>query len=163
LELSSGILDTHNSVLGYTTSLTVGGKWRFYTNEQTGTSLTASTQAVFPLRGNDAKSMWLNFAGLHQEVRPTRTRLSGGIFDATANTLRPTNWVGAWASAEQRVCSKFGLMAEWMGGPSAGSNRDLWTAGVNLLSNRHSLKAGYQIADGVNRDRGFVLRYGVSF
>jgi hypothetical protein len=45
-----------------TPSINVGGEWRFYNNEQTGTSLTASSQAMFPLRGKDAKSTWLNFA-----------------------------------------------------------------------------------------------------
>jgi hypothetical protein len=160
VELGGGVFETNGQGLGDTTTLQLSGKWRFYNNEETGTALTASSLVNVPLRGMPEKGSVLSFAGLHQTIKPTGTRLSGGVFDGTPRAVSADNFVGGWASFEQPVYNGLSVIGDWM----SGNHRfGAFTPGVSYAKGHHYLRAGYHIYNnGATRD-GVTLRYGFWF
>lgn len=160
VELSAGVFETNGNTFGDTTALTIAGKWRFYNNEETGTALTASSQVNVPLRGETDKGSVLTFAGLHQMIKPTGTRLSGGIVNGTPRALGANNFVGGWASFEQPVYKSFHAIGDWVSGDH---RLGAFTPGLSFAAGHHYLRAGYQIYNNGDARNGVVLRYGFWF
>jgi hypothetical protein len=160
LELGGGVFETNGQRFGDTTTLQLAGKWRFYNNEETGTALTVSSQVNVPLRGQPEKGSVLTFAGLHQTIKPTGTRLSGGVFDGTPRALSQDNFVGGWASFEQPVYKGLNVIGDWMSGDQ---RFGAFTLGISYARGHHYLRAGYQIYNNDNARNGVALRYGFWF
>jgi hypothetical protein len=160
VELGGGVFETNGRTFGDTTTLHLAGKWRFYNNEETGTALTASSQLNVPLRGQPEKGSLLTFAGLHQTIKPTGTRLSGGVFNGTPRAVSTGNFVGGWASFEQPVYQGLSVIGDWMSG---NQRFGAFTPGVSCIKGDHYLRAGYQIYNNGNARNGVVLRYGFWF
>jgi len=160
VELGGGVSETNGRTFGDTTTLQFAGKWRFYNNEETGTALTASTQVNVPLRGQPEKGSFLTFAGLHQTIKPTGTRLSGGVFNGTPRAVSNDNFVGGWASFEQPVCRGLSVIGDWMSG---NQRYGAFTPGVSYARGHHYLRAGYQIYNTDSSRNGVALRYGFWF
>jgi hypothetical protein len=162
VELGAGVFDTEGRTFGETTALELSAKWRFFNSEETGTQLAVTTRVNVPLRGQPEKGSFLTFAGLHQLIKPTRTRISGGVFNGTPRSLRPENLTGGWASIEQPIHRGLSFVADWM----SGNHRlGFFTPGLSFKSSHHYFRAGYQIGNGSIDSglNGFVVRYGVWF
>jgi hypothetical protein len=135
--IGGGVFETSGQGLGDTTALQLLGKWRFYNNEETGTTLTASSQAFAPLRGQTEKASALSFAGLRQTINPIGLRLSGGVFDGTPRALSQGNFVGGWASSEQPAHKGLNVIGDWMSGDH---RLGAFTPGVSYAKGHHSIK-----------------------
>jgi hypothetical protein len=99
----------------------------------------------------------LSFAGLHQMIEPTGTRLSGGVFNGAPRAVGADNFVGGWASFEQPVYKELSAIGDWM----SGNHRlGAFTPGVSFVKGNHYLRAGYQIYNNGNTRNGVTLRYG---
>lgn len=160
VELGGGVFETNGQGLGDTSTLQLSGKWRFYNNEETGTALTASSLVNVPLRGQPEKGSALTFAGLHQTIKPTGARLSGGVFDGTPRAVSADNFVGGWASFDQPVYKGLNVIGDWM----SGDHRfGAFTPGVSYAKGHHYLRAGCQIYNNGNTRNGVTLRYGFWF
>lgn len=160
VELSGGVLETNGQAFGDTTTLQLAGKWRFYNNEETGTALAATSQVNIPLRGQPEKGSVLTFAGLHQTIKPTGTRLSGGVVNGTPRALRTDNFVGGWASFEQPVYKGLSAIGDWV----SGNHRlGAFTPGISYAKGHHYMRAGYQIFNQDRTRNGVMLRYGFWF
>ncbi|HEX4947358.1 MAG TPA: hypothetical protein VFZ34_11865 [Blastocatellia bacterium] len=160
IELSGGVLETNGQAFGDTTTMQLAGKWRFYNNEETGTALAATSQVNVPLRGSIEKGSVLTFAGLHQTIKPTGTRLSGGVVNGTPRALGMDNFVGGWASFEQPVYKGLSAIGDWVSGDH---RLGAFTPGVSYEKGHHYLRAGYQIFNHDRARNGIVLRYGFWF
>jgi hypothetical protein len=139
IELGGSVFETNGGTFGDTTTLQLAGKWRFYNNEETGTALTASSQVNVPLRGQPEKGSVLTFAGLHQIIRPTGTRLSGGVFNGTPRAVSVNNFVGGWAAFEQPVYKGVNVIGDWMSG---NQRFGAFTPGISYATGHHYLRAG---------------------
>jgi hypothetical protein len=160
VELGAGVFETDGQTFGDSTSLRLAGKWRFYYNEETGTALAVTSQVNVPLRSQPEKGSVLTFAGLHQLIKPTGTRLSGGVFNGTPRALRADNLVGGWASFEQPVYKGLNVIGDWI----SGNHRlGAFTPGISFVTGRHYLRAGYQVSNTDSALNGFVVRYGFWF
>jgi hypothetical protein len=160
LELGAGVFETNGQKFGDTTTLQLAGKWRFYNNEETGTALTASSLVNVPLRGQPEKGSVLAFAGLHQMIKPTGARLSGGVFNGTPRAVSNDNFVGGWASFEQPVYRGLNVIGDWMSG---NQRFGAFTPGISYAKGHHYLRAGYQIFNHDSSRNGVTLRYGFWF
>jgi hypothetical protein len=160
VELGGAVLETNGRAFGDTTTLQLAGKWRFYNNEETGTALTVSSQLNAPLRGQPEKTSLLTFAGLHQTIKPTRTRLSGGFFNGTPRAVSSNNFVGGWASFEQPVYKGVNIIGDWMSGDQ---RFGAFSPGLSFAKGPHYLRAGYQIYNYDRMRNGVALRYGFWF
>jgi len=158
LELSAGLYHTEGGHFGDNSILTVASKWRFYNNEDTGTSLAVSSQLFAPLRGTGEKASVLTFGGLHQVIKPTSTRLSFGVYNGTPGALAINNYIGGWASVEQPIGSGFSAVADWLSG---NQRFGAFTPGVSFNSNRQFFRLGYSINNFDHSRNGFVIRYGI--
>jgi hypothetical protein len=160
IELGGSVFETNGRTFGDTTTLQLAGKWRFYNNEETGTALTTSSQVNVPLRGQPEKGSVLTFAGLHQTIKPTSTRLSGGVFNGTPRAVSVNNFVGGWAAFEQPVFRGLNVIGDWMSG---NQRFGAFTPGISYANGHHYLRAGYQIYNNDSTRNGVVLRYGLWF
>lgn len=160
VELGASVFETNGQTFGDTTTLQLAGKWRFYNNEETGTSLAATSLVNVPLRGQQEKGSVLSFAGLHQTIKPIGLRLSGGVVNGTPRALRADNFVGGWASFEQSVHKGLSVVGEWISGDH---RLGAFTPGVSYAHGRHYLRAGYQIFNNDRARNGVALRYGFWF
>lgn len=160
VELSGGVLETNGQAFGDTTTLQLAGKWRFYNNEETGTALAATSQVNIPLRGQPEKGSVLTFAGLHQTIKPTGTRLSGGVVNGTPRALRTDNFVGGWASFEQPMYKGLSAIGDWVSG---NHRMGAFTPGISYAKGQHYVRAGYQIFNQDRTRNGVMLRYGFWF
>ncbi len=160
VELSGAVFETNGQRFGDTTTLQLAGKWRFYHNEETGTALAASSQINIPLRGQPEKGSVLTFAGLHQTIKPTGTRLSGGVVNGTPRALRTDNFVGGWASFEQPVYKGLSAIGDWVSG---NHRMGAFTPGISYAKGQHYVRAGYQIFNQDRTRNGVMLRYGFWF
>ena len=158
----SGAVETNGQRFGDTTTLQLAGKWRFYHNEETGTALAASSQISIPLRGQPEKGSVLTFAGLHQTIKPTGTRLSGGAsrMARPARCARTILW-GAGLRFEQPVYKGLSAIGDWV----SGNNHRLgaFTPGISYAKGQHYVRAGYQIFNQDRTRNGVMLRYGFWF
>jgi hypothetical protein len=160
VELGAGLFETNGKTFGDTTTLQLAGKWRFFNNEETGTALAVTSQVNVPLRGATEKGSVLTFAGLHQTIKPTGTRLSGGVFNGTPRAVSADNFVGGWASFEQPVFHGLNVTGDWMSGKQ---RFGAFTPGISYAKGHHYLRAGYQIYNHDNSRNGVILRYGFWF
>lgn len=186
LELSSGVLNVEGGRFDDTTTLQLGGKWRFYDNEEKGTSFQVTTLLNVPLRTSQGmnfsldvprdkfltrdltlipgdppeKASALVFAGAHQKLGTIGTRLAAGFYNGTARALANDNTMGAWLSLEQPVTRNVNFVADWMSGDH---RLGAFTPGASINLGQHNIKVGYQFSNVDKSANGWVMRYGVTF
>ncbi len=186
LELSSGVLNVEGGRLDDTTTLQLGGKWRFYDNEEKGTSFQVTTLLNVPLRTSQGmnfdvivpkgkfltrdltlipgdppeKASALVFAGAHQKLGTVGTRLAAGFYNGTARALANDNVTGAWLSVEQPITRNVNFIADWMSGDH---RLGAFTPGASINLGKHNIKVGYQFSNVEKSNNAWVMRYGITF
>lgn len=183
-ELSVGAVSTVGNAFGNTDTLLLGGKWRAYNNEESGTAITLSTQLNVPINvdnssrfnrfahnltiypDNSVRTMApeqasaLIFAGIHQQMPLFGTRLSGGFYNGTPRSLVQENIAGHWVSVEQPLSNGVNFVAEWISGEH---RLGAFTPGVSIDFGKHNIRAGYAFSNTAREFNGYVLRYGLKF
>lgn len=146
------------------TTLVPNVKWRVYNGEKNGVAIVVGDNLFIPVRNKSYNIGNYGYAQISKTFAKTKTRITGGAYHFTKNTVAPNaGRAGGQFAFEQTVNKRLSINADWITGKhSAG----YFTPGIAFKpSPKVTGYVGYSIGNS-NARRGnnyFILELGYNF